>query len=165
MAKVRRYVLLIGLILLGVVGAVHTTSTHAAATTVTTSTRFPISLVVSCPLQGAGEYVALSGSLHDLFHVTLDGAGGFHLDVQDNAQAVSGVGLTSGVKYQGTGVTRFDENFTAGRTSVFTFVNPYFRIIGQGPGNNLLVHENLHVTVNPDGTVTSFHDNFSLTCQ
>lgn len=45
-----------------------------------------------------------------------------------------------------------------------TFVNN-FRIIGQGPDNNFLVHENLHMTVNPNGALTSFVDNFSLTCQ
>lgn len=32
------------------------------------------------------------------------------------------------------------------------------------PGNNFMVHENFHVTVNANGTVTSVHDNFSVTC-
>jgi hypothetical protein len=141
------------------------TSVQASASTVTTSTTFPISLTVfvPCAAGGAGENVALSGNLHDLFHVTFDGNGGFHLDASDNPQGVSGVGLTTGDKYQGTGITRFDTTNTAGGTSVFTFVNN-FRIVGSGPGNNFLVHENMHVTVNPDGTVTSFHDNFSITC-
>jgi hypothetical protein len=135
------------------------------ASTVTTSTIFPISLTVFVPCAngGAGENVALSGNLHDLFSVTLDGSGGFHLTASDNPQGVTGTGLTTGATYQGTGVTRFNANSPAGGTNVFTFVNN-FRIIGQGSGNNLLVHENFHVTVNPDGTVTSFHDNFSITC-
>ena len=141
------------------------TTVQASASTVTSSTTFPISLTVfvPCAVGGAGENVALSGDLHDLFHVTFDGNGGFHLDALDNPQGVSGVGLTTGNKYQGTGVTRSDFEGTAGGTSVFTFVNN-FRIIGSGPGNNLLVHDNFHVTVNPDGTVTSFHDNFSIAC-
>jgi hypothetical protein len=164
MAKLRRYVLLFGLILLGVVGTVHTTSAHAAATTVTTSTDSPISLVVPCALQRAGEVVALSGSLHALFHVSFDGAGGLHFDTHESLQGVSGVGLTSGVKYQGTGGTHFDANGTAGGTFVLTVVNT-FRIIGQGPENNFMLHESFHFTVNPDGTVTSSHDNISVTCQ
>lgn len=45
-----------------------------------------------------------------------------------------------------------------------TFVNN-FRVIGQGRDNNLSVHENPHMTVNPNGALTSFVDNFSLTCQ
>lgn len=40
-----------------------------------------------------------------------------------------------------------------------------FRVIGQGPDNNLSVHANLHMTVNSNGALTSFVDNFSLTCQ
>jgi hypothetical protein len=141
------------------------TTAQASASTVTTSSVFPISLTVfvPCAAGGAGEFVDLSGNLHDLFHVTLDGSGGFHLDASDNPQGVSGVGETTGTKYQGTGVTRFDFSGTAGGTYVETDVNN-FRIIGQGPGNNFMVHDNFHITVNPDGTVTSFHDNFSVTC-
>jgi hypothetical protein len=40
-----------------------------------------------------------------------------------------------------------------------------FRIIGQGSGNNFLIHENFHVTINPNGTVTAFVDNFSVDCR
>ena len=48
--------------------------------------------------------------------------------------------------------------------ATLTFVNN-FRIIGQGSGNNFLVHETLHITVNADGTITVFHDNFSIDCR
>lgn len=140
------------------------TAVQASASTVTTSSVFPISLrvFVPCGVGFSGEYVDLSGNLHDLFHVTFDGSGGFQMDASDNPQGVSGVGETTGDKYQGTGITRFSGNGTAGGTSVFTFVNN-FNIIGQA-GNSFVVHENFHITVNPDGTVTSSHDNFSMTC-
>jgi hypothetical protein len=161
----RRLILLTFPLLTVVFSLMFMTTVQASASTVTTSTTFPISLTVfvPCAAGGTGENVALSGNLHDLFTVTFDGNGGFHLYASDNPQGVSGVGLTTGNKYQGTGITLFDAQGTAGGTSVFTFVNN-FRIIGSGPGNNLLVHENFHVTVNPDGTVTSFHDDFSITC-
>jgi hypothetical protein len=139
----------------------------ASAFTITSSTTFPISLTVfvPCAAGGAGEVVFVSGELHDLYHVTLADNGSFHLDASDNPQGVSGVGLTTGAKYQGTGISRSDVNEASAILPLnVTFVNN-FRIIGQGPGNNLLVHDNFHVTVNPDGTVTSFHDNFSVTCQ
>jgi hypothetical protein len=45
-----------------------------------------------------------------------------------------------------------------------TFINR-FDMIGQGQAPNFSVHETFHVTVNADGSVTSFHDNFSITCQ
>jgi hypothetical protein len=44
-----------------------------------------------------------------------------------------------------------------------TFVNN-FKIIGQGPGNNFLVHQNVHITVNANGTLTASVDNFSTEC-
>src|SRR6266567_741998 len=47
----------------------------------------------------------------------------------------------------------------------FTINGNNVRIIGQGPGNNLLVHENAHITINANGTVTVFHDNFSVDCK
>jgi hypothetical protein len=136
----------------------------AAASTVTTSQSFPINVFVfvSCANGGAGEDVVLSGTLHDLFHTTSDGAGGFHVTTHDNPQGVSGVGQVTGAKYQGTGVTRSEFNLKAGQES--TFVNN-FRIIGQGPDNNFLVHDNFHVTVNANGTVTASHDNFQIECK
>lgn len=143
------------------------TTAWASATTVTTNTTFPISLsgvFVPCAAGGAGELVDLSGNFHDLFHTTSDGSGGFHVEAQDNPQGVSGVGETTENKYQETGAIHFSFNVTAGGTIVETYVSSY-RLIGQGPGNNFLVHNNLHVTVNPDGTVTSFHDSFSISCQ
>lgn len=140
------------------------TSTLAAAETFTVSTKFPIDIVVFVPCAngGAGEEVYLTGSLHDLFHVTFDTRGGFHVTGHNNPQGVRGIGLTTGVKYQGTGVTRFHDNGKVGFES--TFVNN-FRIIGQGPGNNFMVHENFHFTVNANGTVTAEHDNFKVTCK
>lgn len=136
----------------------------AKAETFTVSERFPIDIVVfvPCAAGGAGELVELSGDLHALFHVTLDGSGGFHAKSHFQPQGVSGTGLTTGDKYQGTGVTQDQFNGKVGFE--FTFVNN-FRIIGQGPGNNFLVHENFHVTVNANGEVTAFVDNFRVECK
>jgi hypothetical protein len=119
---------------------------------------------VPCAAGGAGEFVQLTGQLHDLFHITLDGAGGFHLKFQDNPQAVSGTGEITGDKYHATGVTKLERS-TSGKVQVEqTFVNN-FHIIGQGNVNNLLVHETAHITVHPDGTVTAFHDKFNIECK
>ncbi len=40
-----------------------------------------------------------------------------------------------------------------------------FKIIGRGPTDNLLVQAVFHVTINPDGTVTSVVDQFSINCR
>ena len=119
---------------------------------------------VPCANGGAGELVALEGPLHILTSFTINGnnvSGFFHFQ----PQGISGTGETTGAKYQATGVTQesFKNSLQMGQANE-TFVNN-FRIIGQGPGNNFLVHETLHFTINADGTVTVFHDNFSIDCK
>jgi hypothetical protein len=131
-----------------------------------TSTSFPISIsvFVPCAAGGNGEVVDLSGSLHVVFSITVN-ANNVHINTLFNPQGVNGVGETTGAKYQGTGETRSDMNFDVVAFPLnITFVNN-FKIIGQGPNNNFLVHENLHITVNANGTLTTFIDNFSFTCQ
>ena len=159
--KLRLSVLVIVMLMVALLGP---GSASAAAETFTVSSIFPIDLVVfvSCANGGAGEEVQLSGYLHDVFHVTFASNGRSSISVSDNPQGVSGYGLTSGAQYRGTGITRFSSAIQIG--SEDTFVNN-FRIVGQGSDNNYLVHENFHITVNPNGTVTSFHDNFSVECR
>jgi len=140
---------------------------YASASSSTTSVRFPIqiAIVVPCANGGAGDIVVLSGTLHDVFHITVDSRGGLHLTTHDNPQGVRGVGLASGTRYRGTGVTRSGINVgRVGSPFTLTFVNN-FRIIGQGPGNNFLVHDNFHVTVNANGAVTALVDNFTIDCK
>ncbi len=134
------------------------------ASAFTQVTNFPITLPVFIPCAngGLGEEVLLSGNLHDVFHVTSDGNGGFHVKTHDSPQGMSGVGLTTGLKYQATGVTQ--ENFDIKVNQHDTFVNN-FRIIGQGPGNNFDIHNNFHITLNANGVVSSFHDHFTATCK
>ena len=126
-------------------------SVSAAATSFTVSSSFPLDLLVYIPCAdgGAGELVELSGELHDLFHVTFTSSGAYRISYSDNPQGITGTGWTTGDKYQGTGITR---DIFGGR------------IIGQGTGNNFMMHENLHITVNANGTLTAYVDNFSATC-
>lgn len=121
-----------------------------------------ISVFVPCANDGAGEIVTLSGDLHDTFALTFNNGGGVHIKMHDNPQGVSGVGETTGLKYQATGVTTLELNVRIGAEE--TFVNN-FRVIGQGSNNNFLVHENFHITINANGTLTSFIDNFSAECK
>jgi hypothetical protein len=144
---------------------VRTAPAEAKATTVTTNEKIPLDMpvFVPCANGGVGEVVWLSGTLHLLSHATDDGSGGFHVSIHSQPQGVSGVGLDTGDKYQGTGVTREDRNAKPPFPSESTYVNN-FRIIGQGPGNNLLIHENVHMTVSANGEVTAEVDNFKAEC-
>jgi hypothetical protein len=128
------------------------------------SSEFPVSITVfvPCANNGAGENVTLTGDLHVEFQINFDNAGGGHIHILFNPQGISGTGSVTGAKYQGTGMTQMGENFKTGFE--FTF-NNRFDIIGQGPGNNFSVHETAHITVNANGTLTVFFDNFSVTCK
>ena len=137
-----------------------------SATVATTNLEVPfaIAVFISCALDGAGEVALLSGTLHVLTHVTLNDAGGFTVKTHFQPQNLGGTGLTSGDAYRGVGVTQQTQTVGAGGLPFeFTFVNN-FRMIGQGPGNNFQVHQNVHVTVNKNGVVTAAIDNASVTC-
>lgn len=135
-----------------------------AAVQVNDRTDISLSVFIPCAAGGAGEVVDLAGPLHTVITFTINGnnvSGFFHFQ----PQGISGTGETTGDKYQATGVTQesFKNSLQNGQAN-FTFVNN-FRIIGQGPGNNFLVHETMHLTINADGNVTVFHDNFSIDCK
>jgi len=135
-----------------------------AAVVVNDKTDINLSVFVPCAVGGVGEIIDLSGPLHTLISTTLTGnsvSGYFHFQ----PQGLSGTGETTGAKYNGTGVTEqsFKSSLQNGQANL-TYVNN-FRIIGQGAENNYLVHETLHITINADGTLTVFHDNFSIDCK
>jgi hypothetical protein len=132
----------------------------ASASATTQSSTFPVDIFVNIPC--TGDTVELTGDLHEVFTVTINSSGGYHVKDQFNPQGLSGVDLMTGAKYQGTGVTNNEFNANVGVQQLF--INN-FRIIGQGQAANYLVHENEHLTVDANGNVTSFHDNFSVECK
>jgi hypothetical protein len=142
------------------------TNTVANAIASTSNEKIPVDLLVFIPCAngGAGEYVELSGSLHAVTHVTVNG-NNFQVKYLDQPQGISGVGETTGDKYQATGGTQeqYGGSFVNGQYED-TYINN-FRIIGQGPGNNYLIHENIHVTINANGEVTTYIDNFTADCK
>jgi hypothetical protein len=131
----------------------------AQATAITLSLQLPIAFDVFVPCAAGGEFVSLSGTLHGIVHLTFDANGAFHAKFQDQPQRLSGFGQTSGAAYQGTGVTQDLLN-----TNPSTYVNN-FRIIGQGPNNNFLVHEFFHLTRNANGETTTIVDFLSVECR
>jgi hypothetical protein len=110
---------------------------------------------VSCANGGLGEEVIVTGRLHETLHVTVTAKGNAQIKLHFQPQGVKGVGVTTGVVWAATGVTQ--EIATARLESlagaVNTFVNN-FRLIGPGPGNNLVLHHVRHFTINANGTVT-----------
>jgi hypothetical protein len=146
------------------VAVVGVVAAQAAVTQNDVKQTIPFTIVVPCANGGAGEVVDGTVDLHRLVTATVNGnnvSGKFH----SQPQGGNLVGLTTGDKYQPTGVTQdhFKGSLQNGQYTE-TFVNN-FRIIGQGPGNNALVHEVVHITINANGTVTVFHDSLSVDCK
>ena len=137
----------------------------AAAAAVVTNERIELTglvVFVECANGGAGEEVVLEGPLHVVLTTTLDRSGGFHARSLSQPQGVAGTGQVTGDRYRGTGVTQDQFSGKVGQT--YTYVN-VFNIIGQGPGNNALLHETVHYTVNPDGTVAVLHGDINASCR
>lgn len=142
------------------------TTAAAKSTSFTTSEKVPIelSVFVPCANGGAGEDVLLSGFLHIVSSFTINGnniRGKSHFQ----PQGISGVGSITGDKYQATGVTQ--DQFKASLVNgvyVETYINN-FRIIGQGKGNNYLLHATSHITFNANGQVTAISDQFKSDCK
>lgn len=141
-----------------------TISVQPAQAAVQTNLKVPVDIgvFIPCAAGGAGEVVFLNGNLHVLLRFTIDQAGGIHAASHFQPQGITGVGQTTGDKYQGTGVTQDQFNAKVGQEE--TFINN-FRIVGQGPGNNFLIHENFHFEIDAKGIVTAYVDNFSVDCR
>ena len=150
----------------GDVSAVTNPTTMARAAHVTTNEKVNVDIPVfiPCAVNGAGEFVLLSGSLHVLTTTTINGnkvSGKYHFQ----PQGIRGFGETTGDKYQATGVTQgeFKGSFINGQFTQTDINN--FRIIGKGNGNNYLIHAVNHFTINANGKFTSVVNKFSSDCK
>jgi len=158
---IAKLVLLVAVLLLVLSLGIVPAQAKATTFTVNYSEEIELYVFVPCALGGTGEEVYLSGPLHILMTTTFNDSGAFVIRDLFQPQGISGTGMISGDRYQATGET-MDTN--TGRVGYeYSFVNN-FKIVGHGSGNNFMVHENLHVTVNPDGTLTAYVDNFSAEC-
>jgi hypothetical protein len=136
-----------------------------SATTTTSNIMVPISDAgdVPCANGGAGEEVLITGTLHILSHTTTDNRGGSHTKFHFQPQGITGVGQSTGDTYRATGVSQGTTN-VVGLPSTDTYVN-IFQMIGPGPGNNFMVHEVFHTTINANGEVTSVVANSRVECK
>jgi hypothetical protein len=120
------------------------------------------SVFVPCAASGAGESIDLTGDLHVRLAFSFSSSGGLHAQMEAQPQNLSGVGETSGLEYHATGVDQTSMNFHLGMTSTFT---SSFRITGPDADSSYLVHQSVHVTLNPSGSLTASADNFSVECR
>ena len=135
------------------------------ATTTTTNEIIPFSqfVFVPCANGGAGEVVEVSGNLHIVTHITING-NNVSQKSHFQPQGAGGVGLTTGDTYNAVGVTQDQSKFSLQNGQAeFTSVNN-FRLIGQGQAANFQVHQLVHTTINANGDATSTVSNSSIEC-
>lgn len=135
----------------------------APAQALTINTTYPLSFwyFIPCANGGAGEDVLFEGALHEVLHVTQTAKGRAIIVSHFEPRGIWGTGQITGTRYKGAGATQNVQTLGLGETTMR--VNS-FLLVGQGPGSNLSIHENFHLTLNPNGTVTSSHDTFRAGC-
>jgi hypothetical protein len=114
------------------------------------------------------ELVQISGNVHLVGRLVEDETGAVvkfvgHVNYQD----AKGVGLTTGNDYVFTYAHNQILNGRLDGTGSFTFPTTS-NLIAQGSSesaHHLLVHALVHVTINANGEVTAFIDNFSVECR
>ena len=133
----------------------------------TDSWQEPVDAIVYNPC--TGEEIWLTGSIHILYHDNLTPSGQLHWETRTNYHQVTGVGLTSGLTYVGTGVDQ-----GGGSTIVETSSNPYhyeassqntMSLVGKGRTANYKVFMNFHLTVTPGFEWTADFTNFRIACK
>ena len=152
------------LVLLSVAAAVMAASVTAAQAEVVSNetVSYAYSGFVPCANGGSGELVTGRIDVHNLITSTVNGnVDSWQFQFQPRGSLV---GRITGDTYQLTGVTRgtYNESLQSGEYTL-TYVNSY-QLIGPGPGNNLLVREIAHVTIDGDDVVVQ-HDDFNIQCK
>jgi len=108
-----------------------------------------------------GGGIVLTATWHELFALTFDGAGGIHVKQHINVQG-QGSNPATGVEYVAAETFNDEYNAKVGFEETFTL---HYNLIAKGSAPNAMLAEDFHVTVNANGDVTSFHDNFRIMCQ
>jgi hypothetical protein len=158
---VRSSIVVIMLISLLLASAAQATSVQAQAanTTIKFSDTFPFSFFNECTGEVVSGVVSVKGTVHE----TIDGSGGFHFHFHEVFQGRA-VGETSGIRYVGpqTDHESFHVSSNGALEDTFTL---NFRFISQGKADNIQTHVLFHITITPNGDVTSEINNFREVCR
>jgi len=119
-------------------------------------------LFVPCGNDGAGEEVALTGSLK-IFENIVYNNHGFTLNYHVIAQGITGVGLSTGEKFQASGGNKGTITGEFGEEGRYSRVFiQQLRIIGQN--TVFKVTYKTKITITPDGNVTTSIEDETIDC-
>src|SRR5262245_3586771 len=106
--------------------------------------------------------LSTSQAIHLLNGLTFDGSGGVHAMSEFNTQGLTGVSLLTGTRYHAADGGTEVFNLKVGETATEIF---NFRLIGQGPASNQVIHRTMRFTVNANGVVTAEFVNVVAECK
>jgi hypothetical protein len=116
------------------------------------------------------EPVALTGPIHQIFHVTLNDDGSTHVHIDSNYQGVKGIGQFTGKTYATQDVVMSDVNILGPLPYVqdmheITHYNFLGNVKFPVP-DDFFLHFRFHMTLNATGTPTSTKSTgFEITCK
>jgi len=112
--------------------------------------------------RATGEYVAFSGSLHVVLTQTLDGNRHFHYRLHFGHEGVSGIGLTSGLRYEAPFAQNFGFILDTDGAELLLHNRLSERYISQGSSDNFSFTYLLHLNVNAEGEITTSVSDFAI---
>jgi hypothetical protein len=108
-----------------------------------------------------GSVVTVAFKFHEVIALTFDGAGGGHFKDHFNVQG-QGSDAATGVDYVSNDVGNIEDNYKFGEELTYT---EHYNLIAKGNAPNADLFTDFHITITPNGDVTSFHDAFRVRCQ
>lgn len=102
-----------------------------------------------------------SGDIKFDTDTTIDANGGINFQSVATHQDFKGIGETTGAQYEVVG-TNHSGFHADGATVEDQILNA--TLVTAGPGNNMVLREEFHITINADGTTTVAFDHFTSDC-
>jgi hypothetical protein len=136
----------------------------ASQADVVTNTTVPVSGVTMNPCNG--EDVAFTGALHDVLRENVAADGSTHFGVHANFRA-HGVGATTGAQYEVLVSENDADNegvIAGGQGAAEETLVVTAEFVAQGDVPNFTVEAVEHITIAPDGTITSYHVDIRTSC-
>ena len=133
-----------------------------AAVTTNEQLSFAYAGYVPCANGGAGELLTGTIDVHDLASETVNGNDvAWRFTFERHGELV---GQVTGDTYRLADVEHGAYTQSLGTDhATLTYVNRY-RLVGPGPGNNLVVRETAHVTIDADENAVVQRDDFAVDC-
>jgi hypothetical protein len=108
-----------------------------------------------------GEVVAIDATFHLVTAVTYDATGAYHVTIHRNVEG-TGVNEATGVEYV---VSEADNNqYTVGAGATEQTSIMHFNLVSKGAAPNEVAQVMFHLTITPDGDLSTYHDSFRFDC-